>query len=265
MPDSGISIGKRRGKGTEGTLVRSTSPVYREWFQFDTRVRPLQGLAELTHQGEREGLRFRTMAGYAFNRIDRTRPRDRSLGEATEVDLFRPRDAEPARTIEEDILFVTEETIHGLYLQEFLEFDDSFRLLAGVRLDLVDGLYRTDILPTSRTEAAAGTPTERSHSPVTFRPPGSHRSSPGLAAGGDLALVPGGAHESCRPRDRLRPLATGPCPAGECAATHALPGAMVSLASLHGVHLRARDPHLGVQWTALHDPHGLESRHGTHR
>jgi iron complex outermembrane recepter protein len=153
---------------TEYLEVRPGNRVYREWFQFDTRVRPLQGVVELTHQAERDGLRFRTMGGYAFNRIDRTRPRDRSLGEATEVDLFRPRDDQPAVTVEEDILFVTEETIHGLYLQEFVEFDDRFRLLAGARLDLVDGLYRTDMLVTAGTPST-GTPTERTHSPVTFR------------------------------------------------------------------------------------------------
>ncbi|MEX2583549.1 MAG: TonB-dependent receptor, partial [Gemmatimonadota bacterium] len=154
---------------TEYLEVLPENRVHREWFQFDTRVRPFQNVLELTHEAEREGVRLRTLGGYSLSHVDRTRPRDRSLGEATEVDLLRPVDTQPPVQIEEDILFVLEETIHGLYLQEFAEFDESFRALAGVRIDLVDGLYRTDILETARTSAARGTPTNRSYAPLTFR------------------------------------------------------------------------------------------------
>jgi iron complex outermembrane receptor protein len=154
---------------TEYLEVRPENRVYREWFQFDTRVRPFQNVLELTHQAERERFRLRTLGGYSLSRVDRTRPRDRSLGAATEVDLLRPVDTQPPVQIEEDILFVLEETVHGLYMQEFVEFEESFRALAGVRLDFVDGHYRTDVLETSRTTAERGTPTNRSFTPLTFR------------------------------------------------------------------------------------------------
>ena len=147
------------------SLTRS-SPLY-----FNHLTKPVQNQLELTGDFNTGVVEQKILVGYSLSILDR---------KTYNADIFGP--AKFARiSVQNPVLNqgnldyvttlyrATEETVHGVYVQDWLRFSDKLKGLVGLRYDIFNGTYFTNKVDKDRNVTEQGPKTTISVSALTYR------------------------------------------------------------------------------------------------
>ncbi|CAN5293619.1 TonB-dependent receptor [soil metagenome] len=147
------------------SLTRS-SPLY-----FNHLTKPLQNQLELTYEANTGAIGQKILVGYSLSRLDRkTYSADIfGSGKFAKIAVQHPVLNQGNLDYTSTLYRATEETVHGVYVQDWLRFSDKLKGLVGLRYDLFTGTYFTDKVDKDRNVTDLGAKTTISVAALTYR------------------------------------------------------------------------------------------------
>jgi iron complex outermembrane recepter protein len=149
----------------QDSLTRS-SPLY-----FNHLTRPLQNQLELTGDLHTGRITQKLLAGYSLSLLDRKTYGGDVFGPAkfARVSLANPVLNQGYISYVDTRYRATDETVHGLYIQDWLAFSDKLKGLVGLRYDIFKGTYYTNQVDGQRNVREEGPKTDISVAALTYR------------------------------------------------------------------------------------------------
>jgi iron complex outermembrane receptor protein len=140
-------------------------------FYFNHVTKPLQNQLELTYDLNTAGVEQKILVGYSLSVLDRKTYNGTIFGPGkfTQIATQNP------ILNQGYIAFITtqyrasDETVHGIYVQDWFRFSDKLKALAGLRYDNFTGTYYTDQVDASRNVTQQDTKTPIQVSALTYR------------------------------------------------------------------------------------------------
>jgi len=142
--------------------------VNREFFYFNTRLKPLQNTLELSSVLKTGAVEQRFTFGNSLNYLNWKQFRDSGLPGVTTVDLINPVETQPSIVLHNDTRRTMSEFSTSFYLQDWINFTTKLKALIGLRYDYFKGEYRTDKLDSSNGYVK-GLETDRTSDALTYR------------------------------------------------------------------------------------------------
>lgn len=143
-----------------------TSPLY-----FNHLTKPLQNQLELTYNTHTGQIEHKILVGYSYSNLDRKTYSANLYGDG----LYATVAVQDPILNQGNIGYTpyqykaSEETVHGLYVQEWIKFSDKLKGLAGVRYDIFRGTYFTNKVDKNRTVTERGAETKIPTAAFTYR------------------------------------------------------------------------------------------------
>ncbi len=150
---------------TLDSLTR-TSPLY-----FNHLTKPLQNQLELSYTTHTNAVEHKILLGYSLSILDRKTYNGDIYGNGlhARIAVKDPILSQGAILYETTSYRATEETVHGIYLQDWLHFSDKLKGLIGVRYDIFQGTYYTNTVDRFRNVTAEGAHTGINKNALTYR------------------------------------------------------------------------------------------------
>lgn len=150
-------------------LNASQDSVKREYFNFNTSLKPLQNTLELSSIWKTGTVEQRFTFGNSLSYLNWNQLRDTGLPDAaTTVALINPVETQANVLISNDTRRILKEFSTSVYLQDWLNFSKKLKGLIGLRYDYFKGEYRTDKLNTAN-DFVHGPTTDRNSDALTYR------------------------------------------------------------------------------------------------
>lgn len=156
----------------ELTLNASLDSVQRTFpFYFNHETKPIQNQVELTQTFNLAGMQLKSLVGHSFSYMDRKTYNGTisGPGRGASTSLINP-------VLNQGALFITDtryqarlETVHGIYMQHWLEISPKLKALIGGRYDIFDGLYFTDQVSPNREVTSRGDRVDYNRAAFTYR------------------------------------------------------------------------------------------------
>lgn len=143
-----------------------TSPLY-----FNHLTRPLQNQLELTCNTHTGTIEHKMLVGYSYSHLDRKTYSANLSGDG----LYATVAVQNSVLNQGNIAYTpyqykaSVETVHGIYVQEWIKFSDKLKGLAGLRYDIFGGTYFTNRVDKDRHVTESGTKTKIPASALTYR------------------------------------------------------------------------------------------------
>ena len=140
-------------------------------FYFNHETKPLQNELELSYNFETGKVSNKLLVGYGLSLMDRKTYRGQISGTGKNATISV---SDPVLN-QGDIQHVDtkfqgkEETVHALYVQNWLNISSQFKALLGLRVDKFDGTYFTDMVDNDRNVIERGERTTVPATTPTFR------------------------------------------------------------------------------------------------
>lgn len=148
-------------------LNASQDSVNREFFNFNTSLKPLQNTLELSSVLKTGAVEQRFTFGNSLNYLNWKQFRDSGLPSVTTVGLINPVETQPNIVVTNDTRRILNEFSTSFYLQDWINFTTQLKALVGLRYDYFKGEYRTDRLTGS--DFVKGMATDRKSDALTYR------------------------------------------------------------------------------------------------
>lgn len=146
--------------------LKRTSPLY-----FNHLTKPLQNQLELTYDLTIGGVEQKILVGYSLSVLDRKTYNANIIGPgkfaqiAVQNPVFNQGNIDYVPTQYR----ASDETVHGVYVQDWFGFSEKLKALAGLRFDRFSGMYYTDKVDANRTVTERGVKTPITVSSLTYR------------------------------------------------------------------------------------------------
>lgn len=146
--------------------LKRTSPLY-----FNHLTKPLQNQLELTYSTHTGKIEHKVLVGYSFSYLDRKTYSANIYGDGlyASVAVQNPILNQGYIAYTPYQYKASEETVHGLYVQEWIKFSEKLKGLVGVRYDIFRGTYFTNKVDKDRTVTEHGAETKIPTSALTYR------------------------------------------------------------------------------------------------
>lgn len=147
------------------SLTRSP-PLY-----FNHLTKPLQNQLELTYDVPTGKIKQKLLAGYSFSFLDR-RTYSATItgpGKGAKIPVASPLLNQGFLGYVPTLYRASEETVHGVYLQDWLSLSDQWKALIGLRYDSFSGTYYTDKVDKDRNVTEKGAKTTIRTGALTYR------------------------------------------------------------------------------------------------
>lgn len=178
--NNSISITDRIAYATDDIKYFSTETLWlnttkdtvkRGYFDFNHQTKPLQNNLDVNFNFKTGKIEQKVLVGYSLNILDRHTLWDAALRgkTATSVSLISPDDEQGYVNAFDTRKRNMNEIMHGIYFQDWMKITDRIKTLIGLRYDVIDGKYSTDILPSTVSTASAGVVTSRNSQALTYR------------------------------------------------------------------------------------------------
>ncbi|MBW8684478.1 TonB-dependent receptor [Chitinophaga sp. B61] len=143
-----------------------TSPLY-----FNHLTKPLQNQLELTYTAHTGKIEHKLLVGYALSILDRKTYNGNIFGPALNatVAVQQPVLNQGNLDYYRTQYRATDETVHGIYVQEWLNFSEKLKALVGVRYDIFRGTYYTDKVDREAHVTERGAKTNIPAAALTYR------------------------------------------------------------------------------------------------
>lgn len=142
--------------------------VNREFFYFNTILKPLQNTLELSSVLKTGSIEQRFTFGNSLNYLNWKQFSDTSLPGATTVGLVNPVENQASIVLNNDSRRTLNEFSTSFYLQDWVNFTPQLKALIGLRYDYFKGEYRRDKLNTTNN-FVKGVATDRESNALTYR------------------------------------------------------------------------------------------------
>lgn len=140
-------------------------------FYFNHRTIPWQNQLELTHNFSTGGIEQKILVGYSLSILDRKTYRGDIFGPAkfTTIAVENPALNQGQIEVTDTRYQAKLEDVHGIYVQDWLDFGDHWKALIGARLDIFRGTYFDDQVDADRNVISEGEQTEIPSEAFTYR------------------------------------------------------------------------------------------------
>lgn len=140
-------------------------------FYFNHITKPLQNQLELTYDLNAAGVEQKILVGYSLSVLDRKTYRGTIFGPGkfAQIAVQNPILNQGYIDAVATQYQASDETVHGLYVQDWIRFSDKLKALAGLRYDNFRGIYYTDQVDANRTVTQSGVKTPIQVSALTYR------------------------------------------------------------------------------------------------
>ncbi|NSL90701.1 TonB-dependent receptor [Chitinophaga sp. Mgbs1] len=152
-------------------LTRGKDSVARGYLQFEHHTQPFQHSLDFTWDVPSGRIQQKILAGWSLNVLHRYTDYDNPLRSrtATTIPLTAPLDNQGNLPVINTHRKTIDETMNGIYLQDWVNFSPKFKVLAAIRFDQFSGSYRSDTLQSPTTTASKGDPYRKHTSRLTYR------------------------------------------------------------------------------------------------
>jgi len=140
-------------------------------FYFNHLTKPLQNQLELTYDFNTGNIEHKLLAGYSLSILNRkTYNGDISgPGQFAVIPVNNPIANQGYLGYTTTDYRATMEIVHGIYIQDWIRFSDKLKGLAGLRYDIFDGTYYTNLVDAERNVTERGAESTISKSALTYR------------------------------------------------------------------------------------------------
>ncbi|WP_025761428.1 TonB-dependent receptor [Dyadobacter tibetensis] len=138
---------------------------------FNHLTKPIQNQLELSFLTKTGTVAHRILAGYSLGIMGRKTYNGKVVGPAlhASVPVVSPQLNQGFLSYETQNYKATEENVHGIYLQDFVEINPYLKVLIGLRYDIFDGNYYTDRVDKDRKVIEKGEVTSITSAALTYR------------------------------------------------------------------------------------------------
>ncbi|CAM1343185.1 TonB-dependent siderophore receptor [Tenacibaculum amylolyticum] len=158
---------------TELLVFNSTKDSLRRDFPFyfNHQTKTIQNQLDLSYTTTTGSIKHKILVGNSFSYLDRKTFRGSVIGPGTfttiaiQNPILNQGHIEPV----DERVDVTNETVSGFYVQDWLEFSDKFKALVGLRYDIFDGTYYRDMIDNDRNIITNGDRTNIPSDAFTYR------------------------------------------------------------------------------------------------
>lgn len=140
-------------------------------FYFNHLTKPLQNQLELTYAFNTGSISHKLLTGYSLSALDRRTYRGDIFGpgKLAQISVQNPILDQGYINYADTRDQATLETVHGLYVQDWLRFSDQLKALIGVRYDVFQGRYFTNQVDPTRRVTEEGPETKINVQALTYR------------------------------------------------------------------------------------------------
>jgi len=140
-------------------------------FYFNHLTKPLQNQLELTYDFNTGNIEHKLLAGYSLSVLNRKTYNGDvyGCGQFATIPVNNPVENQGYLGYVTTNYRATMENVHGIYVQDWIRFSDKLKGLAGLRYDIFDGTYYTNLVDAERNVTERGAESTISKSALTYR------------------------------------------------------------------------------------------------
>ncbi len=140
-------------------------------YYFNHLTKPLQNQLELTYDWTQGKVSQKVLLGYSLSYLDRKTYNGNIFGPGknAKIPVIHPIENQGYISYYDTFYRATDETVHGIYLQDFIRFSDKIKALAGLRYDFFKGNYYTDQVDKDRNITSYGSTSTIARNALTYR------------------------------------------------------------------------------------------------
>ncbi|WP_234735075.1 TonB-dependent receptor [Tellurirhabdus bombi] len=140
-------------------------------FYFNHLTKPIQNQLELTADFNTGRVEQKVLVGYSLSVLDRRTYNGEIFGpgQFATVAVKNPILNQGYIDYRDVNYRATEETAHGIYVQDWLRFSEKLKALVGLRYDIFRGTYYTDLVDADRNVTQEGAKSTIARSALTYR------------------------------------------------------------------------------------------------
>jgi iron complex outermembrane receptor protein len=140
-------------------------------FYFNHLTKPLQNQLELTYEFNTGKIEHKLLVGYSLSLLNRKTFNGDVYGPGknTTLAITNPILNQGYINFEDRNYRATMENVHGIYVQDWIKITDNLKALAGLRYDIFDGTYYTNVVDEDRNITEKGPKSTISKAALTYR------------------------------------------------------------------------------------------------
>ena len=140
-------------------------------FYFNHLTKPLQNQLELTYEFNTGRIEHKLLVGYSLSLLNRKTYNGDVYGPGKNatVAISNPVLNQGYINFTDRNYRATMENVHGIYVQDWIKITDNLKALAGLRYDIFDGTYYTDLIDADRNVTEKGAKSTLSKAALTYR------------------------------------------------------------------------------------------------
>jgi len=140
-------------------------------FYFNHLTKPLQNQLELTYEFNTGRIGHKLLVGYSLSLLNRKTYNGDVYGPGknTTIAITNPILNQGYINFKDKNYRATMENVHGIYVQDWIKITDNLKALAGLRYDIFDGTYYTNLVDADRNVTEKGAKSTISKAALTYR------------------------------------------------------------------------------------------------
>jgi len=140
-------------------------------FYFNHLTKPLQNQLELTYEFNTGRIEHKLLVGYSLSLLNRKTYNGDvyGLGKNATVAISNPVLNQGYINFTDQNYRATIENVHGIYVQDWIKITDNLKALAGLRYDIFDGTYYSNLVNADRNVTEKGAKSTISKAALTYR------------------------------------------------------------------------------------------------
>lgn len=140
-------------------------------YYFNHLTKPLQNQLELTYDLNTAKVSQKILLGYSLSVLDRKTYNGTvfGAGKGATIPVQNPVENQGYIDYYDTYYRATDETVHGIYLQDFIRFSEKIKALVGLRYDVFKGEYYTDQVDKDRQVTNYGAKSTIARNALTYR------------------------------------------------------------------------------------------------
>jgi len=140
-------------------------------FYFNHTTNSIQNQLDLSYEFATGAIKHKSVIGHSISFLDRKTYRGDVIGEGTfsTISVINPILNQGHIEAVDTKVQVKEETVNGLYVQNWMDLSDKIKMLVGVRYDIFNGTYYTNNIDNNRDLIEKGVETEIPSNAFTYR------------------------------------------------------------------------------------------------
>jgi iron complex outermembrane receptor protein len=140
-------------------------------FYFNHLTKPLQNQLELTYEFNTGRIEHKLLIGYSLSLLNRKTYNGDVYGPGknTTIAISNPILNQGYINFTDKNYRATMENVHGIYVQDLIKITDNLKALAGLRYDIFDGTYYTNLVDADRNVTEKGAKSTLSKAALTYR------------------------------------------------------------------------------------------------